>query len=505
MPHQPRARKMRPTTETDSPVLRELASLFAPARCLGDPLDALVEGECADAKPVGSDITGLDGVAVPDFQRIQAKLGRDQFELGIACETQLRNRMPAQGPAEAVVGIDAEGIELDVGHPVREVQHRSGEIHAEPADARIGAAVRNQFAMLRQQPTVCARAGPQPDLHGVAHVADGQDLVHPMDEFHRPPGLFREQNGAEVHRHGLLLAAREATADERLDDAHAARLDAEPHGQLPPHHVRAHLRGPERHLADVVPHADAGVRLEHSLLDGLGFESVLADVIRFGKRRLYITEMKNAARGDVARGERVHLRRAGLHGCFGIEHRRQRFVLDLNQVERFFGRVLVDGRHRGDLVPDVTHGIDGERQVVAGLRKIAVPDVGKIASGHDRAHARQRGGPTGVDAHDPRMRVGAAQELPVQHPGHGDVVGVLGAAGGLEQGILLRRRPAENMKLVARVFGHVSSSPWAPIRGRRPGSPRRSGRSPCSGTDGRPARRGSRPRSAAGFRRGAIS
>ena len=214
-------------------------------------------------------------------------------------------------------------------------------------------------------------------------------------------------------------------------------------------------------LAGVVPQTDAGMRLEHSLLDRLRLEHVFADVVGAGKRLVHFAELECDLGGDVARGVVVQERCARPHRFFRIEHRRQRLVFDLDQVERLFGGVLVDRRDGCHLFADVAHGVDGQRQVVARLRKIAVLDAGKVLPGDDGANARQGFGATRIDAHDPGVRMRASQQLAVQHSGHADVVGILGAAQSLERAVLLGGRLADDVVLVAEWIVHVSSHPLA--------------------------------------------
>ena len=147
--------------------------------------------------------------------------------------------------------------------------------------------------------------------------------------------------------------------------------------------------------------------LKHSLLDGLRLVNVFADVVGAGKRLIHFAEFECDLGGDVGRDVFVHEWRTRLHRLFRIEHRGQRFVFDLDQIERFFGGVLVDRRNGRHFFADVAHGVDGKRQVVARLRKISIFDAGKVFTRDDGANARQSLGATDIDTQDPgvRMRV----------------------------------------------------------------------------------------------------
>jgi len=77
------------------------------------------------------------------------------------------------------------------------------------------------------------------------------------------------------------------------------------------------------------------------------------------------------------------------------------------------GGVRVDGGDRGDLVPQVADllGLE-EAGVVDGDPE---PDRGNVPGGHDSADAGQAPGLFGVDVQDPRVRVAAAEDSPVEH------------------------------------------------------------------------------------------
>ena len=93
---------------------------------------------------------------------------------------------------------------------------------------------------------------------------------------------------------------------------------------------------------------------------------------------------------DVRRGSIGH------RGLVRVEKRRQLFVLDVDQIQRPNRRVLIDGRQRGDAVPDVAHSIDAQRVLIRGPGNDAVR--GRHVSTRDNAvHAVERQGVADVD------------------------------------------------------------------------------------------------------------
>ena len=127
-------------------------------------------------------------------------------------------------------------------------------------------------------------------------------------------------------------------------------------------------------------------------------------------------------RGSNALGEDVLVQygRIGRHGGGEIDDGRQRLVVDLDQGQRSFGDVHVDGSHRGDRLADpedlAARHVDlrDHPHVVAGLAHGdagADLHLGEVGRGDDGQHAGQRFGARGVDPPDACMRVRAAQHL----------------------------------------------------------------------------------------------
>ena len=123
-----------------------------------------------------------------------------------------------------------------------------------------------------------------------------------------------------------------------------------------------------------------------------------------------------------------------LHRLFRIEVRRQRLVLDLDQLQRLLRDFFGHGSHAGDVVADVTHLADRQRSLVVTDRKNSIL-IRSIFARNDRNHAIQGSRATGVDALDQRMWIRRMQNLANQHSGQAEVVGVLAAASGLAGGI----------------------------------------------------------------------
>ena len=75
------------------------------------------------------------------------------------------------------------------------------------------------------------------------------------------------------------------------------------------------------------------------------------------ERRVDVAAGDDPVERLIARHVGVQLRRAGLHGLLGVGHRRQRLVVDVDQLERIVGALLRLGHDNGDDVADVADGI----------------------------------------------------------------------------------------------------------------------------------------------------
>jgi hypothetical protein len=166
--------------------------------------------------------------------------------------------------------------------------------------------------------------------------------------FHRCGSFFREHRGDQVGVLVLVLVA-EITAHVFADDANLLLRDSEIAGHIGPAIRDATGRRVDGQFV-AVPTRDGGTALHLGVVDERGRESVFEHLI--GGREAGSDVAATLGLGqqlvavvwrDVAVGP--HLRRVGLEGFFEIEHKRQRFVLDGNQLKRIFGGVAI---HRGD-------------------------------------------------------------------------------------------------------------------------------------------------------------
>ena len=121
-----------------------------------------------------------------------------------------------------------------------------------------------------------------------------------------------------------------------------------------------------------------------------------------------------------------------------LDHRRQRLVLDLDQLQRVAGAVAVVRHDERDLLALEAHLVRGQHglHVARQRRHPGELQALQVLAGDDGVHLRVLQGGGRVDRDDAGVRERAAQHRAVQHPGQRDVVDV-GALAADEARVLL--------------------------------------------------------------------
>ena len=118
-----------------------------------------------------------------------------------------------------------------------------------------------------------------------------------------------------------------------------------------------------------------------------------------------------------------------LHRFFGIEVSGKQFVLYLDKFQRFFGNGFRNRNHTRDVVSDVAHFVERERVLIMTDGKNSIR-IRRVFANYDSHDSIQLFGTSSIDMFYARVRIRRMQNLPNQHPGHAEIVGIFAATGG---------------------------------------------------------------------------
>jgi hypothetical protein len=137
------------------------------------------------------------------------------------------------------------------------------------------------------------------------------------------------------------------------------------------------------------------------------------DDLRRAERRVGIAGTLAPLGRDVGPELVVHERRPGDEGRLDVGDRRQRIVIDGDQLDGVARAIRIVGDHHDDRLADEAHPAGGQRKDAARTRQRGVRGVDRngpagtpeIGGRVHADHARRAPGRGGVDGEDPRVRV----------------------------------------------------------------------------------------------------
>ena len=418
---------------------------------------------------VGEDEPGLerhrrrrDDVPAPELDRVDAELARGQVDHALDGIRRL-------GPPRAAIRTRRRRVREDAGGLHADGRRR---VHAgEPADI-VGARPR---ASRRE-----IRADIEPDGHAQAE--------EPAVGVERQLGRRDVVAAVLVGDEGLAAVGRPSDGPpqplRRPEHQRHLRVHAAAHAEAAADLARHHAHVALRHAQDVREDGAAAVRSLDARVQRVAGRApvVLADGGAGLERRGRHAGDREVEPGHVGRRREGAIdglagaglpderdivgrlvpdrRRARAPGIGRRGHRGQRLVLDVHQG-RGVGRLLSRLRdHQDDGIADVADPPAGQRRTRRGERRraagplaarvggeIAEPVGGQIGLGPHREHTRRRLRRRGVDADDPRMRMGRAHDRGRRLPRQPHVIRVpaealeeahvLDAAHRLSDGVLL--------------------------------------------------------------------
>ena len=156
-------------------------------------------------------VAGLEHIAQPQLDRVDAERCGELVHLGLVCETDLHRAETPHRPARGVVGADRYRLDDGVGDPVGPGRHAGG-VHGHGRRRRqICAAVEDdpRLDLDEQAVGIGVMAVPH-DRRMPVHVTE-EGLLAGVDHLHRTTGVQRQQ--AYLHVHREVLAGPEGTTD----------------------------------------------------------------------------------------------------------------------------------------------------------------------------------------------------------------------------------------------------------------------------------------------------
>ena len=263
-----------------------------------------------------------------------------------------------------------------------------------------------------------------------------EDLFAREADLDRAARHAREMGHDDLVIEGVRLAAEPAAVGRRNHADLRGRHDEDP-GERAVHVVRRLRRRPESQLPVRAEIGERRVLLEGQVRAALVEVQVVVNAVGAREALCRVAELHRDELVDVAGvAVVVDRRRRGREAVLDRADRRQRFVPNIDEVERVEGGVLADGRDRGDRVAHEANAIRAERVLVLRHRQNAERNR-KVPSGGDGDDARGGQRPRDVDREDAGVGDLRAQELAMEHPGQHDVVGEFRLPRHLRRGVHL--------------------------------------------------------------------
>ena len=326
--------------------------------------------------------------------------------------------------------------------------HR-GELWEEAAVGGVGTIVDQERAAAASDRAVALDARLEGDDHTFAAMVGCDELLAAReDELGRALSLAGDSG--DVCFEMKLALATKATAEMGDDHAHGVLGHLERVGDTSAG-VKRHLRRrPDRDLitmplSDNRPRFDRGGVLHVSHVattdDGVGLGHALVDVAEDERGAASVVAISHDVKGVAVRLPIwVHKRGAWSSRLFDVVHHRQRFDVDLDQVESGLRDGGSGGGDSGDDLALEAHPLTREQATVLDVRTVL--EIGDVGMGDDGEHAGESLGLAGVETRDATIGDTGIEELAVRHASELHVCRVATETGHLVLAILALKRPA---------------------------------------------------------------
>ena len=300
-------------------------------------------------------VATLKEVPAPQLERVEPELGGEQIHLPLVAERDLHGTEAAHRTRRRVVRVGDARVDAHVRAAVGALRAGGRVEEDERRQQRIGAAVRDDADILREQPPLGIARGAVAELHRVTLLARQQGLRAAPHHLHRAAGTLDDEREERLDRHVLLAA--EAAAYVGRDHPHAVFGDAQDPREIAKMLDHLGRRSDGDDAVGAEP-GDPGLRLEIRMVDELCLVALLDDGVRCSQRSVDVALLELPARYQVAL--LVNERRALLERRLGVGHDRQLLVLDVDQLEGGDRSVLGLGGNDRDRLAVVADDAVGE-------------------------------------------------------------------------------------------------------------------------------------------------
>ena len=366
----------------------------------------------------------------PDLGRIQPEPGSRHVQQPLAREVALRAAGRAERADGRLVRHDAPEVARVGRHTVRPGQERGAELRGhEGRGPHVCADVGVDHRPHGHDPSGGVEAELEIVLHLARVVRRDEVLAALLDPADGPAELQRGERDEDVL--GIELApGAEAAAHVHLGEAQRAGRDSEDRREDGAVDVDALGRADEVELAAarVGRHRDEPARLEGGRRLPRVAEALADDEVRTGQRRAGVADPHPDRRDVVRVRPGKEARRVGRERDGDGRARRERRVVDVDQLERVRGEVAVVGHDERHGLADVADDVARDRGLQVAGRALGrghpVGDDGArrhVRGGEDGAHPRQPERARGVHAADARVRVGRSEHRRLEHARRPDV------------------------------------------------------------------------------------
>ena len=435
-------------TDADQPALGARGVALGLQRLPAGVLQRLVERLLVVARVVDGAHLGRVGELVRLDEVPAAQLGRIHPELAgqhVHAALDEVGRLGATGPAIGVgrrlvgehlgqVGADGGNVVGGIRHQRREGRNRRGQQHVVGADV-------GDEPQLHPQHLALAGGGDVDVAEDAAPVDGRQKRLRPvLGPLDRQPQSLGDAGDDVLLAVDVDLRA-EAATHLRRDRPHLVLPHAVHGGDEGPEDVRVLGGGPDGHrvLTRFVVREDAA-RLHRRRSEPLVDHPLRHHHLGVGERlvdgavvdRLHVGRDTGAARHqrhrEVVLEVGMDLRRLAGHRQLGIDHRRQRLVVDDDGVGGVARQVTVGGNHHRHRLAHIADRVDRHRRMIGRRERRAdrhrADELRNLGAGIDRLDPRHRLGGAGVDGGDATMRDVAALERRVHHADELEVVDI---------------------------------------------------------------------------------